>query len=50
MWGIYEAIRAQLPEDSGRLMRAHVVSFRDKVLDVMAMDSTTNTREADKSA
>jgi DNA-binding GntR family transcriptional regulator len=40
MWGIYSAIRDRQPADAGTRMRAHILDFRDKVLDAMADAST----------
>jgi len=42
MWSIYHAIRDRQPGEAGARMRAHIVDFRDKVLDVMADESTAS--------
>ncbi len=36
MWEIFVAIRDRRPEIAGALMRAHIVDFRDKVLEAMS--------------
>ena len=46
MWNIYTAIRDRQPAEAGARMRAHILDFRDKVLNVVSDASTNRERDA----